>query len=41
MLTEMGLNALSALILFQSIETVPGLLRRRPMRRSNFGKRKW
>ena len=41
MLTEMGLNALSALVLFQSIETVPGLLRRRPMRRSNFGKRKW
>jgi rod shape-determining protein MreD len=41
MLTEMGLNALSALILFQSIETVPALMRRRPSRRSNFGKRKW
>lgn len=41
MLTETGLNSLAALILFQSIETVPALLRRGPSRRSNFGKRKW
>lgn len=41
MLAETGLNALTALIVFQSIETVPGLLRRRPSRGSGFGKRKW
>ena len=41
LLTETGLNALCGFILFQSIETVPGLLRRGPSRRSSFGKRKW
>jgi rod shape-determining protein MreD len=41
MLGETALNALTALVVFQSIDTVPALLRRRPMRRSNFGKRKW
>ncbi len=40
-LTETALNALAALLLFQSIETVPALMRRRPSRRSGFGKRKW
>jgi len=41
MLTETALNALSAFVLFQSVETVPTLLRRGPSRRSSFGKRKW
>jgi rod shape-determining protein MreD len=41
MLTETGLNALTALVLFQAVETVPALMRRGPSRRSNFGKRKW
>jgi rod shape-determining protein MreD len=41
MLTETALNALSAFVLFQSIDTLPALLRRGPSRRSNFGKRKW
>jgi len=41
MLTETALNALSAFVLFQSIDTVPALLRRGPSRRSSFGKRKW
>jgi len=40
-LTETGLNAVAAFVLFQSIETVPALLRRRPSRSSGFGKRKW
>jgi rod shape-determining protein MreD len=41
MLAETGLNALTALILFQAVETVPALMRRAPSRRSGFGKRKW
>lgn len=41
MLSETGLNALAALIVFQSLETVPALMRRRPSRRSAFGARKW
>lgn len=41
MLTETALNALAAFVLFQSIETVPALMRRGPSRRSSFGKRKW
>lgn len=41
MLTETGLNALTGLVVFQSIETVPALLRRRPSRSSGFSKRKW
>lgn len=41
MLTETGLNALIAVVLFQAIETVPALMRRGPSRRSSFGKRKW
>lgn len=40
-LTEVGLNALVTLIVFQSIETVPGFWRRRSSRRSGFGARKW
>jgi rod shape-determining protein MreD len=40
-LTEVGLNALVTLIVFQSIETAPGLWRRRSSRRSGFGARKW
>jgi len=41
MLTETGLNALTALVVFQSIETLPGLMRRGPSRGSGFRKRKW
>ena len=41
MLSETGLNAVTALIVFQSIETVPALMKRGPMRRSAFRKRKW
>jgi len=41
MLAETGLNALTALVLFQAIDTVPGLMRRGPSRRSGFSKRKW
>lgn len=41
MLAETGLNALTALVAFYSIDTVPALMRRGPSRRSGFGKRKW
>jgi rod shape-determining protein MreD len=40
-LTEVGLNALVTLIVFQSIEIMPGMMRRRSSRRSAFGARKW
>ena len=41
MLTEMGLNALAAFLLFQSIDSAPALLGRGPSRGSGFSKRKW
>lgn len=41
MLSETALNALAAFVLFQGMESVPGMLRRGPSRRSAFGKRKW
>jgi rod shape-determining protein MreD len=41
MLTEMVLNAVVAFIVFQSVESVPAMARRRPTRRSAFGTRKW
>ena len=41
MLTETGLNALTALVLFYSIEMGPALLRRRRSSGSGFRKRKW
>jgi rod shape-determining protein MreD len=41
MLSEIALNALAAFVLFQGIESVPGLWRRGPSRRSAFGRRKW
>lgn len=41
MLTETALNALVAFIVFQGAESVPVMLRRRPMRSSTFRARKW
>jgi rod shape-determining protein MreD len=41
MLGEVALNACAAFIVYQGVETVPQLARRRPMRRSGFGARKW
>lgn len=40
-LAETGLNALTALVLFYSIDMVPALMRRGPSRGSGFAKRKW
>lgn len=41
LLSETALNALAAFVLFQGMESLPAMLRNRPMRRSTFGKRKW
>lgn len=41
MLIETLLNALAAFVVFQGAESLPGLLRRGPSRRSSFGKRRW
>lgn len=41
MLTETALNALVAFVVFQGTESVPAMLKRRPMRRSTFRTRKW
>jgi rod shape-determining protein MreD len=41
MLSETALNSLAAFVLYQGSESLPGLLRRGPARRSSFGKRKW
>lgn len=41
LLVETLLNALAAFVVFQGSESLPGLLRRGPSRRSTFGKRKW
>lgn len=40
-LIEMVLNALIAFLVFSGVEALPAMLRRRPMRRSGFGARKW
>lgn len=41
MLAETGLNALAGFLVFQGAESLPGMLRRNPGRRSSFGKRTW
>jgi rod shape-determining protein MreD len=41
MLSQTLLNALAAFIAFQAAETLPGAVKRRPMRRSSFSTRKW
>lgn len=41
LLIETLLNALAAFVVFQGSESLPGMLRRGPSRRSTFGRRKW
>ena len=41
LLIETLVNALAAFVVFQGSESLPGILRRGPSRRSTFGRRKW
>ncbi len=41
MLTETALNALVAFLVFQGAESVPAMIRRRPLQRASFRTRRW